>query len=79
MNMTTTPKISVVIPVYNNISMFLDNLKLNLQFFKNSEVVIVDDASEKSVQDAISNDSKLKTIRNIRVITNSTNLGYYQR
>lgn len=39
------PHFSVVIPVYKNKEMVIRNLKHNQEFFKNCEVILVDDAS----------------------------------
>ena len=43
------PHFSVVIPVYKNKEMVIRNLKHNQEFFKNCEVILVDDASGDSM------------------------------
>ncbi len=35
--------ISIVIPVYKNIEMFLNNLKHNLQFINDKDIIIIND------------------------------------
>lgn len=57
------PTISVVIPVYKNKEMVLRHLKHNISFFKELEVIIVDDASGEHIDDEIRKiDSSIKCI-----------------
>lgn len=63
-------KISVVIPVYKNTEMFLTNLKHNLQFLKQEEVIIVNDNPQESLI------TQLEPFKNVKLIENPTNLGF---
>jgi len=66
--------ISVIIPVYKNISLFLANLKNNLKFLEGCEIIVVNDDSEKSIKKEI---KQIKT-KNIFLIENKKNLGFGQ-
>lgn len=64
-------KISVVIPVYKNKQLFLDNLIHNLPLLKDSEIIVVDDASSENLDEEIG-----KKFKNVKILTNSQNLGF---
>lgn len=67
------PDVSIIIPVYNNIECTLNCLKsISMNTRGSFEIVIVDDASEDDVQDA------LKNIGNITVIRNENNAGFVE-
>jgi len=66
--------ISVIIPVYKNTKLFLDNLKKNLKFLDDYEILIVNDDPEKSIKKAI----KSFKNKNIFLIENKKNLGFGQ-
>jgi len=61
--------ISVVIPVYKNKKMLVDNLNKNVQFLKNTEVIIINDSPEIDLK-------KDLTKFNISLIENEKNLGF---
>lgn len=64
-------KLSVVIPTYKNTALLFHNLKHNLSFLKNCEVVIVNDDPSQSIL------QNLKHIdRTLKVVENKTNLGF---
>jgi len=65
---------SVIIPVYKNTKLFLNNLKKNLKFLDDCEILIVNDDPEKSIKKEI---KSLKE-RNIFLIENKKNLGFGQ-
>lgn len=46
-------KYSVIIPVYKNKSLFFENLRHNQRYFRNHEVVIVDDHSDENIPSEI--------------------------
>lgn len=62
--------ISIVIPVYKNLEMVLNNIKHNMPFFQNNEIIIVNDNPVDNVSDF------LKEFNNIKVINNYKNLGF---
>lgn len=62
--------ISVVIPTYKNKDQFLENLKHNLIFLKECEIVIVNDNPEQSLI------KELNEYKNIVLIENNKNLGF---
>jgi len=64
--------ISVIIPVYKNKYQFLQNLKNNLEYLNNEEIIIINDDPSVSLQ------KKLAKIFNIILIENKTNLGFGQ-
>jgi GT2 family glycosyltransferase len=64
--------ISVVIPVYKNTSFFLANLKKNLKFLKDCEIIIVNDYPKESIKKEI---DEIKA-KNIVLIENKKNLGF---
>lgn len=63
-------KLSVIIPVYKNIPAFIANLKHNMQFLKDCEIIIVNDDPSESLAD------KLKDVPQIKLIENRWNLGF---
>lgn len=64
-------KLSVVIPVYKNKKMFLDNLFHNYQFLKNTEIIVVDDASGERLKNDIEKDFPV-----IKFFENKINMGF---
>jgi len=66
--------ISVIIPVYKNNQVFLNNLKKNLKFFDDCEILIVNDDPEKSIKKQI---IAFKN-KNIFLIENKNNIGFGQ-
>ncbi len=62
--------ISVVIPTFKNNQQLLSNLKHNLEFLKNYEIIIVNDNPNKSIR------SDLRTFKNLVLIENKNNLGF---
>lgn len=67
-------KISVVIPVYKKTDMFVENLTNNLIHLpKNSEIIIVDDASQEYLREKLDHLIKKKRII---LIENEKNLGF---
>jgi len=66
--------ISVIIPVYKNTKLFLDNLKKNLKFLDDCEILIVNDDPEKSIKKEIKSFKE----NNIFLIENRKNLGFGQ-
>src|SRR3989344_1441260 len=63
--------ISVIIPVYKNRTLFIENLKNNFQFISDNEIVVIDDASHESIAPSIK-----KISSRIIVIENKKNLGF---
>jgi len=69
---STTPEVSIIIPVFNHIDAtlkLLHKLRLNSDVTK-YEIIIVDDASTDSTKEYLSN------IRGINIVTLSANVGY---
>ena len=66
--------ISVIIPVYKNTKLFLDNLKKNLKFLDDCEILIVNDDPKKSIKKEIKSFKE----NNIFLIENRKNLGFGQ-
>lgn len=67
-------KLSVVIPVYKKTDMFVQNLQHNVALFpKNTEIIIVDDASQEYLSEKI--ESLLKK-KNVHLIENDKNVGF---
>jgi len=66
--------ISVIIPVYKNTKLFLDNFKKNLKFLDDCEILIVNDDPEKSIKKEIKSFKE----NNIFLIENRKNLGFGQ-
>lgn len=62
--------ISVVIPVYKNTDSFLKNLKNNLPYLENCEIIIVNDDPEISIARVLSD------YPNITLVENKNNLGF---
>ena len=63
-------KITVVIPVYKKTEAFIANLRNNLPYLTDCDVVVVNDDPEKSIKDEISVFDK------IRLIENKKNMGF---
>jgi len=63
--------ISVIIPSYRNKKMLIKNLNNNMQFFKNLEVIVINDYPEESLKKEL---KKFKII----LIENDRNLGFGQ-
>jgi len=66
--------ISVIIPVYKNTDFFLKNLKRNLRFLENVEILIINDDPKKSIKKEIDTFKQ----KNIFLIENKKNLGFGQ-
>jgi len=66
--------ISVIIPVYKNTQIFLNNLKQNLGFLKNTQILVINDDPEKSIKKEI----EVFNQKNIFLIENKKNLGFGQ-
>lgn len=64
--------ISVVIPVYKNTEEFLRNLRSNLSFLKDTEVIVVNDDPSKSLK------QELSKIPSVRLFENEKNVGFGQ-
>jgi GT2 family glycosyltransferase len=62
--------ISVVIPTYKNKVQFLKNLKHNLKYLKDCEIIVVNDNPEQSLI------TELKKYKNVILIENDENLGF---
>lgn len=62
--------ISIIIPTYKNRQKFLANLKHNLNYLKDMEIIIVNDDPLSSLKD------EFKTIKNCILIENNVNLGF---
>ena len=62
--------ISVIIPTYKNIQLLIKNLKNNLKFWADCEIIIVNDNPLINLRD------KLKHFRSIVFIENKQNLGF---
>lgn len=62
--------ISIIIPVYKNIDLFIKNLKHNLPFIKNYQIIVVNDDPKTSLK------KELKNFKNIILIENKKNLGF---
>jgi len=62
--------ISVIIPVYKNINLFIKNLNHNLPFLKDCQIIIVNDDPQTSLK------KELKSYKNIILIENKENLGF---
>lgn len=63
--------ISVIIPVYKNKQLFLDNLKANLQYLKNTQIIVVNDNPDDDLVGAVE-----KVANRALVINNPRNLGF---
>lgn len=64
-------KISVVIPVYKNKQLFLENMAHNEKHLKGCEIIIVDDASGENLKQDLE-----RSLPDIKVVVNNTNLGF---
>ena len=72
LNFYQKPEISIIIPVYNQINFTLNCLEsiCNSKNYINYEIIIINDASTDNTNEY------LKEIKNLKVITNSENLGF---
>ena len=72
LNFYQNPQISIIIPVYNQINFTLNCLKsiCNSKNYINYEIIIINDASTDKTNE------RLKEIKNLKIITNSENLGF---
>lgn len=61
--------ISVVIPVYKKVDEFINYLDHNLKYLKDSEIIVINDDPSQSIKNRLSK-------YNLRLIENSTNLGF---
>ncbi|QQR63686.1 glycosyltransferase family 2 protein [Candidatus Roizmanbacteria bacterium] len=61
--------ISVVIPVYKKVDEFINYLDHNLMYLKDSEIIVINDDPYQSIKNRLSK-------YNLRLIENSTNLGF---
>ena len=62
--------ISVIIPVYKKTELFLKNLKNNLSYFNDLDIIVINDDPEKSIK------NYLKDFSNVRLYENKKNLGF---
>lgn len=62
--------ISVVIPVYKKVPQFIENLKHNVKFLNNCEIIVVNDDPSESIA------SFLTDFKDIVLIENKKNLGF---
>lgn len=65
-------KISVIIPVYKNKEQFLKNLKHNLQYLGDCEIIIVNDYPDESLK------TDLRDFPSVKLFENTKNLGFGQ-
>ena len=65
-------KISVVIPVYKNKEQFLKNLKHNLKYLEEYEIIIVNDYPDESLK------TDLQDFPSVKLFENTENLGFGQ-
>ncbi len=65
--------ISVIIPVYRNTSLFLENLTKNRRFLKSCELIVVNDDPNTNLTNKVQ-----KIVPTARVINNHSNLGFGQ-
>jgi len=72
LNFYQNPKISIIIPVYNQINFTLNCLKSICSSinYTNYEIIIINDGSTDKTNEY------LKEIKNLKIITNSENLGF---
>src|SRR3989344_9347560 len=73
-------KITVVIPVYKKTESFIANLRNNLPYLTDCDVVVVNDDPEKSIKDEISVFDKIRLIENKKnmVFSAAVNIGVKQ-
>lgn len=64
--------VSVIIPVYKNTEQFINNLKHNLPFLKDCQIIIINDDPDKSLKKLIYYFHE----KNISLIENKKNLGF---
>lgn len=64
-------KISVVIPVYKNIPMFLKHFKFQYKFISKYEIIVVDDASKEGLRKIMK-----EKYPSVKVIVNEENKGF---
>jgi GT2 family glycosyltransferase len=64
-------RISIIIPVYKNIDLFLGMMRNNWKYIHHEEVIVVDDASGESLRELLE-----KEFEGIKVIVNEKNLGF---
>jgi GT2 family glycosyltransferase len=62
--------ISVIIPVYKNKEQLIENLKHNLRFLRECEVIVVNDDPETDLKE------DLKTLNQVVLIENEANIGF---
>lgn len=62
--------ISVVIPVYKKIPQFIENLKQNIPFIKDCEIIIVNDDPSESLE------PYLADFKTVKLIENKQNMGF---
>jgi len=64
-------KITTILPVYKNHVLFINNLKKNWQFIKDTELIIIDDASHEDIAARVK-----KISADIIFLENKKNLGF---
>lgn len=62
--------VSVIIPVYKNLEQFFNNLKHNLQYLKDCEVILVNDYPTESIV------KEVKKFPHVKLLENDKNLGF---
>jgi len=64
-------KISVIIPVYKNIELFMGMMRNNWKYIKDEEVIVVDDRSLENLKEILN-----KEFKEITVLVNEKNIGF---
>lgn len=62
--------ISVIIPTYKNVAQLVQNLKVNIPYLRDTEIIVVNDFPEESIRESLSH------FQEITLIENKTNLGF---
>lgn len=64
-------RVSIVIPLYKNKELFLNNFTHNIKFIKNYEIIIVDDFSRENIKESL-----MKIFPKVTYIENDQRLGF---
>lgn len=62
--------ISVIIPVYKKVNQFIHNLRINVKYLINCEIIVVNDDPSESIKE------QLQEFSQIKLIENNQNLGF---